>query len=81
MCNAENVHVLREFRANCRVLIALGVSARGSASRVPVTTRSGRVVVGAAACAMAALGDSRGNSSSAARRPRRWVVGMVILES
>jgi len=27
VCNAENVHVLREFRANCRVLIALGACA------------------------------------------------------
>ena len=24
VCNAENVHVLREFRKNCKVLIALG---------------------------------------------------------
>jgi NAD-reducing hydrogenase small subunit len=27
VCNAENVHVLREFRANCHVLIALGACA------------------------------------------------------
>ncbi len=27
VCNAENVHVLREFRANCKVLIALGACA------------------------------------------------------
>ncbi len=27
LCNAENVHVLREFRANCKVLIALGACA------------------------------------------------------
>ncbi len=27
VCNAENVHVLREFRANCRVLVALGACA------------------------------------------------------
>jgi len=27
LCNAENVHVLREFRANCRILIALGACA------------------------------------------------------
>ena len=27
MCNAENVHVLREFRANCKVLVALGACA------------------------------------------------------
>lgn len=26
-CNAENVHVLREFRANCKVLTALGACA------------------------------------------------------
>ena len=27
ICNAENVHVLREFRANCRVLVAIGACA------------------------------------------------------
>jgi len=27
ICNAENVHVLREFRANCDVLIAIGACA------------------------------------------------------
>ena len=27
VCNAENVHVLREFRANCRVLVAVGACA------------------------------------------------------
>lgn len=27
LCNAENVHVLREFRANCRVLVAMGACA------------------------------------------------------
>jgi NAD-reducing hydrogenase small subunit len=27
LCNAENVHVLREFRANCKVLIAMGACA------------------------------------------------------
>jgi coenzyme F420-reducing hydrogenase gamma subunit/ferredoxin len=27
VCNAENVHVLREFRANCKVIIALGACA------------------------------------------------------
>jgi NAD-reducing hydrogenase small subunit len=27
LCNAENVHVLREFRANCKILIALGACA------------------------------------------------------
>jgi len=27
ICNAENVHVLREFRQNCKVLIALGACA------------------------------------------------------
>jgi NAD-reducing hydrogenase small subunit len=27
VCNAENVHVLREFRANCRILIAVGACA------------------------------------------------------
>jgi NAD-reducing hydrogenase small subunit len=27
LCNAENVHVLREFRARCRVLVALGACA------------------------------------------------------
>lgn len=27
VCNAENVHVLREFRANCRTLVALGACA------------------------------------------------------
>lgn len=27
VCNAENVHVLREFRAHCRILIALGACA------------------------------------------------------
>ena len=27
VCNAENVHVLREFRANCKVLIAMGACA------------------------------------------------------
>ena len=24
VCNAENVHVLREFRANCKILVAMG---------------------------------------------------------
>jgi NAD-reducing hydrogenase small subunit len=27
LCNAENVHVLREFRANCKILIAIGACA------------------------------------------------------
>ena len=27
VCNAENVHVLREFRKNCKVLIAIGACA------------------------------------------------------
>jgi len=27
ICNAENVHVLREFRASCRILVALGACA------------------------------------------------------
>jgi NAD-reducing hydrogenase small subunit len=27
LCNAENVHVLREFRARCRVLVAVGACA------------------------------------------------------
>lgn len=27
LCNAENVHVLREFRQNCRILIAMGACA------------------------------------------------------
>lgn len=27
VCNAENVHVLREFRANCKTLIAIGACA------------------------------------------------------
>jgi NAD-reducing hydrogenase small subunit len=27
VCNAENVHVLREFRQNCKVLVALGACA------------------------------------------------------
>lgn len=27
VCNGENVHVLREFRANCKVLIAIGACA------------------------------------------------------
>ncbi len=27
LCNAENVHVLREFRKNCKVLVALGACA------------------------------------------------------
>jgi len=27
VCNAENVHVLREFRGSCRILIALGACA------------------------------------------------------
>ncbi len=27
VCNAENVHVLHEFRANCKILIALGACA------------------------------------------------------
>ncbi len=27
LCNAENVHVLREFRRNCRVLLAIGACA------------------------------------------------------
>ncbi len=29
ICNAENVHVLREFRANCKILIAIGACALG----------------------------------------------------
>lgn len=27
ICNAENVHVLREFRANCKILVAVGACA------------------------------------------------------
>jgi NAD-reducing hydrogenase small subunit len=27
ICNAENVHVLREFRSNCKILIAIGACA------------------------------------------------------
>ena len=27
LCNAENVHVLREFRDNCRILVAVGACA------------------------------------------------------
>lgn len=27
VCNAENVHVLREFRANCEILVAVGACA------------------------------------------------------
>ena len=27
LCNAENVHVLREFRRNCKILVALGACA------------------------------------------------------
>jgi NAD-reducing hydrogenase small subunit len=27
LCNAENVHVLREFRKNCKILIAIGACA------------------------------------------------------
>jgi NAD-reducing hydrogenase small subunit len=27
VCNAENVHVLREFRRNCRILVAIGACA------------------------------------------------------
>ena len=27
ICNAENIHVLREFRSNCKVLIAIGACA------------------------------------------------------
>lgn len=27
VCNAENVHVLREFRKNCRILVAIGACA------------------------------------------------------
>ena len=27
LCNAENVHVLREFRRNCKILLALGACA------------------------------------------------------
>ncbi len=27
VCNSENVHVLREFRANCKILIAIGACA------------------------------------------------------
>ena len=27
VCNAENVHVLREFRENCKILVALGACA------------------------------------------------------
>ena len=27
VCNAENVHVLRELRANCKILVAIGACA------------------------------------------------------
>ena len=27
MCNSENVHVLREFRNNCKILVAVGACA------------------------------------------------------
>jgi NAD-reducing hydrogenase small subunit len=27
LCNAENVHVLREFRKSCRILVAVGACA------------------------------------------------------
>ncbi len=38
VCNAENVHVLREFRANCKILIALGACASMAACRRSATT-------------------------------------------
>ena len=33
LCNAENVHVLREFRKNCKVLIAIGACAISTAAK------------------------------------------------
>ena len=45
LCNAENVHVLREFRASCKILIAMGACAVNggtavcaSASRITATS-------------------------------------------
>ena len=37
VCNAENVHVLREFRSNCKVLIALGACAVNGGLPAPVS--------------------------------------------
>ena len=42
VCNAENVHVLREFRANCDVLIAMGACAvNGGCPHSATTSTSG----------------------------------------
>jgi NAD-reducing hydrogenase small subunit len=38
VCNAENVHVLREFRENCKVLIALGACAVNGGLPASATT-------------------------------------------
>jgi NAD-reducing hydrogenase small subunit len=40
LCNAENVHVLRDFRRNCKVLIAIGACAiNGGLPRSATTCR------------------------------------------
>jgi Ni,Fe-hydrogenase III small subunit len=38
ICNAENVHVLREFRANCKILVAMGACAVTAACPRSATT-------------------------------------------
>jgi len=42
VCNAENVQVLREFRANCKVLVALGACAVNAACRAAQPPLPGR---------------------------------------
>ena len=49
LCNAENVHVLREFRKNCKILIAIGACAINGGlpaqrNHLPLTTSSKRSI-------------------------------------
>jgi NAD-reducing hydrogenase small subunit len=41
LCNAENVHVLREFRKNCKVLVAIGACRWRPSSRRSTTPARG----------------------------------------
>jgi NAD-reducing hydrogenase small subunit len=43
LCNAENVHVLREFRKNCKILVAIGACAINGGLPASATTSTWRM--------------------------------------